>query len=101
MIPSFHDIHDGCKQLLVLDVNVPLPNFLPLVAMLLYVRKLPRGRLVDVALHVDDVVHQVLLILSLDQHPRYVLIVINCVLLFRQHLIFITPINFLLFKLNN
>lgn len=101
MIPSFHDIHDGCKQLLVFDVDVPLSDFFPLVALLLYVRKLPWGRLIDVALHIDDVVHQVLLILSLDQHSRYVLIVINCVLLFRQHFIFITPIKFLLFKFNN
>ena len=101
MIPSFHDVHDGCKQLLVLDVDVPLPDFFPLVALLFNVRKLPWRRLIDVALHVDDVVDQVLLILSLDQHSRYVLIVINCVLLFRQHLIFITPITFFLFKFYN
>lgn len=66
LISAFHNIHDWIQEFLILKIYVSLLHFFSFVSKTFNVIKLFGWRLVNWLFHFNNVIHQVLLILSLD-----------------------------------
>ena len=93
-ISSFHYGHDRIKQFLILLINFTLSVILYLGSQYLYMSILLGARLVCNFFHIDDVVNEMLPLLSRYQYSCNVLLIVYAISLSVEHF---SLLNYILF----